>query len=579
MRANQRFARVLALPQRFARVLALLLIATPAVAKPRLDIRGTSLPLREIESAFTDRSDRGDSAWAAAGLERLVTKLQDRGYLEARAEAEALPGTGDSPAWRVRVEEGARIRFVRVAIETAARPDSARFGAVLGLAAGDWASPRAITDAVTRAVDGAVAGGYPYARLAIAAFDWDSSGAQLRLSGALGPQVTITTVRLEGLRTTNPKLVKRAMGPLEGRPFDPATALAARDRATQLGLFRSVTYEGLDGHGDWSRGDLVYRFEEPTYNHVEGAVGMQGDRHLVGLARVELDNLAGSGRAAAFGWESRGAGLQDVAARYTEPFLFGTGVRLDLALRQQVEDTLWTRTVGGIRGRFGLGAREHGELGYEEERVVQPAGEVRQASLQTTRFAFETDRRDDRLAARRGWLGRIEGAESFQKELLRPAGSRRSNIGSVGTRFEMLHPFRHDAIGPGFAWEISYAGRFSSQSLLAPYQRLPLGGAATLRGFDEHQFLVDRYFLSRLEWRWWLGRGGQRVSLFWDHAETQVRETDGLGRTGLATDRHDGVGFGLRLSTRGGIAGIEYALEPGRPPTEGKLHLRLVSNF
>lgn len=560
-------------------VVALLLLASPAFGKPRVDVRGTSLPAREVDLAFGGSVDRGDSAWVAEGLGRLVAKLQERGYLDARATADSLPGTGTGSMWRVQVQEGPRTRFAAIAIETTARPDSAQFATLLGLKPGDWASPRAVEAAVTRAVDGAVAAGYPYARLAVAEFDWDSAGARLRLSGALGPRVMVSAVRLEGLRTTKPSLVKRTMGPLENRPFDPAAAIVARDKAAQLGLFRSVTYEGLEGHGDWGRGDLVYRFEEPTYHHVEGALGVQGDRQIVGLARVELDNLAGTGRAARLGWESRGPGLQDFDARYSEPYLFGTGIRLDLAIRQQLEDTLWTRTVGGLNARFGLGAREHGELGYEQERVVQPAGETREASLQTSRFAFETDRRDDPLIARRGWLGRLEGAESFQKEQLRPEGSRRTNVGTVLSRFEMLKPLRRDATGPGFAWEITFAGRFSSHRELADYQRLPLGGASSLRGFDENQFLVDHYLLSRFEWRWWLGRSGQRIGLFWDHAETVTRATDDLGRSGLANARHDGVGFGLRVATRGGLAGIEYGLEPGRPPTEGKLHLRLVSRF
>ena len=126
---------------------------------------------------------------------------------------------------------------------------------------------------------------------------------------------------------------------------------------------------------------------------------------------------------------------------------------------------------------------------------------------------------------------------------------------------------------------MSAAGRFSSRRVLEPWERLPLGGVATLRGFDEARFRVDRYALSRLEWRWWVGTRGQRVSLFWDHALTATGSARPEGGTRLATEHHDGVGFGLRLETRGGLAGIEYGLEPSRPLTEGRVHLRLVSSF
>jgi outer membrane translocation and assembly module TamA len=39
------------------------------------------------------------------------------------------------------------------------------------------------------------------------------------------------------------------------------------------------------------------------------------------------------------------------------------------------------------------------------------------------------------------------------------------------------------------------------------------------------------------------------------------------------------VGFGLRFDSPAGRIGVDYGLEPGRPPAEGKLHLQLVSSF
>jgi outer membrane protein assembly factor BamA len=509
------------------------------------------------------------------GMGRLITQLQDHGHLDAHATAARLPGGGD---WRILVVEGPRYRLTELALETSTREDSAAFAGALGLAAGGWASPTALGDAIARAVDGAVAGGHPYARLAISAFDWDSAGARVRLSGALGPRVTIQSVRLEGLGVTRPELVKRAMGPLEGRPFDPIAALVARDRAAQLGLFQQVTYEGLEGRGDWSQADLVYKFVEPKYYHAEGVVGLQSDHEVVGLARVDLDNLAGTGRAASLSWESRGAGRQDFAARYAEPYLFGSPLRLELAISQELEDTLWTHTIYGLQGVFPLGARGKGELGLDQERVVQPVADVAQASLQTTRSAFQTDRRDDPLFARRGWFMRLEGAESFKTEHLRDGTLRKSNVGSANVAFELLRPLGVRPRAPGLSLEVRWAGRFSSARVLDPWERLPLGGAASLRGFDERQFLVDRYVLSRLEWRLPVGLAGQRVALFWDHATTATRETV-LGEERLARGSHDGVGFGLRLATRSGLAGLDYGLEPSRPPTEGKIHLRLVSSF
>src|SRR5262249_57206073 len=81
------------------------------------------------------------------------------------------------------------------------------------------------------------------------------------LTGALGPLVTVTGGGVEGLRAPRRSVAERSMGRLAGQPYQQETALAARDRLAQLGAFRSVTVEGLEGDGDWSRAQLVYRVE------------------------------------------------------------------------------------------------------------------------------------------------------------------------------------------------------------------------------------------------------------------------------------------------------------------------------
>jgi hemolysin activation/secretion protein len=111
------------------------------------------------------------------------------------------------------------------------------------------------------------------------------------------------------------------------------------------------------------------------------------------------------------------------------------------------------------------------------------------------------------------------------------------------------------------------------------FERYPLGGAASLRGYDEETFRVDHYLLSRLEWRWYLASPRQRVYAFWDHAWAETRRATLDGGVEWDTLQKDGIGFGLQLETAAGLAGIDYGLEPGRPPLEGKIHLRLVSNF
>ena len=564
--------------------------AWAAAPSARLEPGGSSLTPRRLETLFAAplRSPRDDASLVAS-LAALLAELQDAGHLDARASAvwdSGRVGSEGGPAeggrrpgravLRLSVEEGPRYRLASLAFDTPGPADSAQFAAHVEVAPGGWVSPGAIRRAIERAVRVAADHGHPYATLGVSVFDWDSGGARVRLSGALGPAVTVTAVRIDGLRATRRSLAERSMGRLAGAPFSEAAATAARDRLARLGLFRAVEYHGLEGQGDWRRAQLVYRVEEPRYNRFEGAVGVQGDRRAVGLVSVGLDNLAGTGRALALRWESRGRGVAEFAARYAEPLLLGTPLRAEVGIDQQEQDTLYTRTRWGGRLRYTLSERDRIGAGYTQERVVQPQGEVQNVAAQTTEFTLERDARDLAAAPRRGGLGRVTATQVFKRETLRAGGRRNARANTVEGLFEWHHPL---GARSGLALELSGAARFGTQRILPLFERYPVGGAASLRGHDEQAFRVDRYALSRLEWRRFLSGAGEGVFLFWDHAFMDTRQaTDGGGER-RETLHRDGIGFGLRLGAAGGTVGVDYGLEPGRAPLDGKIHLRLVSTF
>jgi outer membrane protein assembly factor BamA len=565
-------------------VLALLaggVVVRDAGATARLEYRGTAMTRRELEAlAAPALRAPGDSVALDAVLAAVVARLEERGRLDARSSAAWDAGRG---VLRIGVEAGPLYRLRAVTVEAPGPEDSAAFARALSPRSGDPASPAEAGAAGERALREVADAGYPYARLSLGRFDADtaaamdgSRGVTLTYSGTRGPRVVISRVRVEGLKVTRPEVALRSAGRLGGRPWDRAAALAARERMAQTGLFREVSFEGLEGESDWSRAQLVYRVAEPRYNRFEAVAGFQGDAGTAGLAALDLGNLLGTGRSAALRWESRGRGRSDFEAHYAEPVLFGAPLRLEGVVQQQIQDTLYARTRWGGRGRLTLGAQEWLEAGYEQERVVQDRGELERAEIQSTLFALERNALDEPLAPRRGTRTRLDAAQAFERDLLRPLAERSSRASSVELHAEWHHPLGRSA---GLSLELAGAGRLSTQRVLSLFQRYPLGGATTLRGYDEEAFRVDRYALSRLEWRWFIGPGGQRVFLFWDHAAMGTRLALPAGGDRLDVLERDGLGFGLRLVAAGGLVGVDYGLAPGLTPLEGKIHLRLISSF
>jgi outer membrane protein assembly factor BamA len=562
---------------RLVAVLALGLVSVPVVALPvraaRLEYRGRVLSSRQAQAACgAALSAPGDSAALRAGLGAVVTRLQESGFLDARAEGR----WDDAATLRLDVTEGTRYLLREVVARAASPKDSVWIAGSLGLVPGTPASPGAWSAALDRGVLAAAANGHPYATLVIVGWDPDSAGGlRVTVAGSLGAPVTLSGLRIDGLRVTRPSFVARAVGPVAGTPYRPALGDQVRERLEGLELFRHVGAPSLEGDGDPSRATLVIPVEEPGYNAFEGALGVQSQGHVVGQARVQLDNLGGTGRALGVDWESRGPGVVQFAARAAEPQVMGWPLRLEGHVEQQLQDSLYTRTRWGARARLGLGGSERMELGVDQDRVVQEQGPVAQASTQVTLFALEHSGLDSRLSPRRGVWARLEGSQSFTREQRRPDG-RATSRASAAEATATWH--RPTSARSGLALSLEAAGRWSTDRILPLYDRYPLGGATRLRGYDEDQFRVDRYALARAEWRRFLDDASTFAFLFWDHAMAQTRVEDGAGGRLEMLDR-DGYGAGVQLATGVGRVGLTYGVAAGRPPFEGRIHLRLVTAF
>jgi outer membrane protein assembly factor BamA len=563
----------------------LLAVAVAGIAAPAARLQLTAWPLasRDGEALFTNvLRAPADSVGLAAALLKAEVLLQGGGWLEARVSA---AWSADRSVLAVRTQPGTRYRWGTLSCDVP-REDSLALVRLLRWPHGAPADPALLGARVDQALREGEEQGHAWAQLAVTGWELDSARVNVRLSGALGPRVLVSGVRIDGLHVTRPDVAERALGRLSGVPYNPAAARAAAVRLSQLGVFSRSEFTGLEGGPQWQAGTLAFKVQELHYNRFEGAVGVQGSAGVVGLARLELGNLLGTARAAALGWQSRGVGRSDFNVRYVEPFLAGLPFRMEAALAQELQDSTYTRSRWGVKLGYALGTGDRVELGLEEERVVQTLAPAGTADLQNTVFAYERDGRDDAVSPRVGTRLRLSGTGVYKREVPRtpvpgePA-SQRSRAGVVDARSEWHRP---TGAATGVALELWAAGRFSSEPILADYERTPVGGATTLRGHDEEEFRVDRVALSRLEYRWFPSATGEQVALFWDHAHMYTREPlvdplgNVLGDRGVHRDA-DGVGVGLRLRAAGGLVDLDYGLAPGRGFREGRIHLRLVSVF
>ncbi|MBA7584220.1 hypothetical protein ES708_26173 [subsurface metagenome] len=114
-------------------------------------------------------------------------------------------------------------------------------------------------------------------------------------------------------------------------------------------------------------------------------------------------------------------------------------------------------------------------------------------------------------------------------------------------------------------------------SNLGPSDRYWLGGAATIRGYRERILPALKAIWTSLEYRYLTGETS-RAFVFADIGYT-MNKVHSQGDILKKTRTVAGYGFGLRVRSRAGTLGFDYGLSKGDSPGEGKLHVRLTTDF
>jgi outer membrane protein insertion porin family len=416
--------------------------------------------------------------------------------------------------------------------------------------------------------------GYPLARVYPSRFrrtDDGRLGFDLRLGE--GPQATIESVRVFGNDRTNPGVVARIAGVRPGDRWDVRRVERMDDRLRREGLFRTVSEPRVVRGSRDARIGLEIEVEEAPANSFFGVLGYnrneEGDGEVVGMVDVDLRNILGTARRAAFRFERMASNVRDLEFRYREPWLLSTPISVEVGAAQTLRDTLYSRTDLDLALAFPIGPRTEGFLGAERREStfdVVPDSSVTETSTGGS-VGFRADWRDRRLNPSRGlW------SESR-------IGARITGDDTQRTRFETENQVLVPLIG---RWLLSVRGGFrgiwSSDDVVPLYEQYFLGGTNTVRGYNEDQFRGEQVWWVRNELRWRIGLES-RVYAFGDAGGWRFRTP--LPTGGFAVDRDNpvGVGFGMALASRTGLLRFELALGEGDTFSDAKVHVGLEQEF
>lgn len=429
--------------------------------------------------------------------------------------------------------------------------------------------------------------GYPFARVDVAKIAPDAASGRVDFGLDLqsGPLTMVDFVRFSGVQHTRPAYLLRESRLRTGKPYHQRRVDAARRRLRRLDFVRTVDAPDivLDEQG---RTGLRFPVTESRATRLDIAAGYLPETAnrpalLTGLVNVEFLNLFGMGRRARLHWQHPDRRVQEVDVAYREPWILKQPVSLRFDFGQRIEDTLYVTRKLAARGEADPFSSVMVWGTLQLEAVVADSAATALLGLPDSRttyvesgIAFDT--RDHPTNPRGGALFSTFAGTGWRRRKAEIAaaaerGYRQQRAGVDAETVQEIFPFWIAAAGiHARALETD-----EPEALLPDLYRL--GGARTLRGYREEQFVGSRTGWANLELRYWLGPAS-RVFLFADGGGVYREQFSG-GERRESTLLRTAAGFGLRIETDLGVWGFDYGVGQEDRALNGKMHVSLLSSF
>ncbi|PLX33181.1 MAG: hypothetical protein C0600_00950 [Ignavibacteria bacterium] len=426
--------------------------------------------------------------------------------------------------------------------------------------------------------------GYPFAEVRVEdlvpSAEAEPPTLTIRLGISEGLPFRIMEVMVEGNTLTHTDVILRETRIEKGELYDAEKVNDIRRRLERLEYFSRVDNPQLYMRD--SSGGLLLRVAEGNTNRFDGVIGYQPaqnsdeDGYLTGLVDVSFRNLFGTGRQLAAHWERATRDISQLELHYLEPWVLSLPLNIGIGFFQRQQDSAYVRR--SIDAQLRLMAGSSVEVGalLRSTTVIPSVGNtlsgLTRSSTLEAGIDLRIDTRDDLYHPLSGIMLRNAysgGSKRFER-------STGEEVSDFIQRIEVDAAWYQELL-PRTILALALHGRELNGDELDISDLYRLGGARSLRGYREEQFVGTRFAWLNTELRYSLGRR-TFAFVFFDFGYIYQSPDYTRDREELTAWRN-GYGLGGQIETGLGIMGVSYALGQGDGFSDGKIHFGLVNAF
>ena len=550
------------------------------------------------------------------GFERIVAAYREAGFVfaETSPNIELMSKNTETNnetnmTITVKIVEGKRIRMGEVTLAGNEHFSEAEIRDQLNLRQGKLFTPIRLEQGIERIQTLYSEYGYPKVEIAPKNFQFsaETGTVDLLLTIREGAQAQIGEVKISGLKKTKMEVVLREIPLKPNQRFDQRDIDASYRRLRNLGYFYQINPNVLEAGATENKINFHAHVTEAKTGRLSGVIGYappdsESDAapQLTGVFEARETNLLGTGRQVNFYWKS---GLLKVfRLGYAEPWIFGKPVTIGIEYgqfkqqnpnRAQLSGISYNDTEavseeqsGSVSATTNFGRVFEGimTLGYKRINVpntVIPSTSTPPLDTQIPVFSNPSAMTliDPTPYSGTKYSVAFRLTRDTRDYFLNPTRGRRDSVAIEVSRSDFqlrkvwlsLQQYFPTWRKQTVALELHGAAAWGVN--IPPTELFYLGGATTLRGYDEDWFSGPRRVYANLEYRFLVGPDSQ-IFVFTDLGAVTLIETPSV------FDRlRVGYGVGARLESKAGILRINYGLAAGDSPLRGKIHVNLGTSF
>lgn len=437
--------------------------------------------------------------------------------------------------------------------------------------------------------------GYPFVQVRFDSLSTTDNKINLEWQVQPDKLYKIDSIVLEGDLKISRQFLYRYLGIHQGMPYNEELFASLSTKLRQLAFLKEKTPMTVRLTSRYNK--LIFNLDKKNASQFDGIVGIlpnpiTNKAVITGDLKLKLVNgVMRAGETVDIEWRRLQSQTQDVNIKLIYPFLAGTPVGSDAAIKIYRKDTtfidvLWS---GGIQ--YYLKGLNHFKIYYKQRDTrllgtgsLQNLSTLPEYADITTRaygVGWHIEQLDYRFNPGKGY-SIIANFQTGNRDIKK--NDRLSESAYEGVLLRSLQ-FQGDLqasvylpLGGQHVLRIGAQGAtVFGNSVLFKNELFRFGGLKTLRGFDEESLYASSYIIPTLEYRFRFSENSA-ILLFGEGAwyeNTSNRQY--LKDTPLS------VGAGINLDTRAGILTMHYAIgnqfNNGFDIRSGKIHIGLVALF